>query len=451
MKRKRLITRRSFLKHSASAAGAASVAAVSPIIVSSSAFGADAKVAPSNRIAMGCIGLGGRGTVTLRQFLKRPDVQIVALCDVDAGSRNYEAGWYRGLAPARQIVEEHYAGEKRSGTHKGCDTYGDFRDLLARDDIDAVSIAAPDHWHALQVVAAARTGKDIYCEKPLSHNIVGGRAMVEAVARYGRVFQCGSQRRSDAGWRRACELIRNGRIGKLHTIRVNLMGGHWHRGSYRPQQPMPVPEGFDYDMWLGPAPWAPYTHNRCHWNFRWNYDYSGGQVTDWGAHFIDMAHWGMGTELGGPVEVEGHGEFPVDGALWNTATSFHFECAYADGMRMIVKSGGGSVRFEGTEGWIEPPGKTHPASIAKSEIRPDEMHLYKSKDHHGNFVDCVKTRKPTAAPAEVAHRSISVAHLGNIAMLTGRKIRWDPDKEQIINDPGANALLGRAYREPWIL
>lgn len=449
MRKKERISRRRFIKETAAAAGAA---AVFPAIIPSSALGADGKVAPSNRIVMGCIGLGGRGTVDMNAFLKEPEVQIVALCDVDKGSRNYEDQWYRGLAPAKEAVEKRYAKQAPSGTYKGCDTCADFRELLARKDIDAVTVATPDHWHAPIVIAAAKAGKHIYCEKPLSHTIVEGRKMAEAVERYGVVFQCGSQRRSEAGWRRACELIRNGRIGKVHTIRVDMMGGHWLRnGSYRPQQPIPVPEGFDYDMWLGPAPWAPYIHGRCHWNFRWNYDYSGGMVTDWGAHFIDMAHWGMGAEETGPIEVVGRGEFPKSGALWNTATSFSFECTYANGMKMIVKSGGGGVRWEGTDGWIDGDRKTYPESVGKSAIGPNEIHLYVSENHHTNFLDCIKTRRPTAAPVEIAHRSITVAHLGNIAMLTGRKIKWDPAKEEIVGDPGASALLGKAYREPWVL
>lgn len=438
------VTRRTFLKGMAAAT-------VFPGIISSTALGADGGVAPSDRIAMGCIGLGGRGTVDMRAFLGNPNVQIVALCDVDAGSRNYEDRWYRGLAPAKETVEKYYARQKPSGSYKGCDGCNDFRDIIGRDDIDAVSIATPDHWHALITVAAAKAGKDVYCEKPLSHTIADGRAMSEAVDRYGVVFQCGSQRRSEEAWRRSCELVRNGRIGKLHTVRVSMMGGYWTRGSYRPQQPMPVPAGFDYDLWLGPAPWAPYTFNRCHWNFRWILDYSGGMVTDWGAHFIDMAHWGMGTELTGPLKVKGRGEFPQSGALWNTATSFHIECTYAEDITMIIESGGGGVRWEGTDGWVDGGGGTHPAEIAQSVIAPNEVHLYRSRDHHGNFVDCVKTRRATAAPVEIAHRSISVAHLGNIAMLTGREIRWDPAAEKILDDPGAGALLSRSYREPWVL
>ena len=400
---------------------------------------------------MGAIGLGGQGTRDMGAFLGRGDVQMVALCDVDQGSRNYERGWYRGLAPARETVEKRYAAEMRDGTYKGCDTTTDFRELLARDDIDAVTTACPDHWHALIVVAAARAGKDIYCQKPLSHSIADGKAMVEAVRRYGRVFQCGSQRRSSSRCRRSCELVRNGRIGKLHTVHVGLPGGHSNPGYTMGDEPMAVPDGFDYDRWLGPAPWAPYTHKRCHWTFRWILDYSGGQLTDWGAHFIDMAHWGMGTELTGPVEVEGTGTFPPGGLLWDTATAFDIRCTYPSGVVMHIRSGGGGVRFEGTDGWVDLGGRTEPPEIADSVIGPRETHLYESHSQYGNFIDCVKSRARTAAPVDVAHRSISPAHLGNIAIRLGRKIRWNPEREEIVADPEASRMLSRPYREPWQL
>ncbi|MBN2474042.1 MAG: Gfo/Idh/MocA family oxidoreductase [Pirellulales bacterium] len=438
-------TRRAFLRDTL-AAGAALAA---PYLIPGSALGAEDRPAPSERIALGCIGLGGRGTVNMEAFLGHGEAQIVALCDVDLGSTRYEDAWHRGLAPAKEKVEKHYASQAASGGFRGVDDYQDFRDVLARDDIDAVCVSTPDHWHAPIVVAAAKAGKDVYCEKPLSLTIADGRAMVDAVTRYDRVFQCGSQRRSDAGCRRSCELVRNGRIGRLHTVRVGLPGGHWIRSNAKKTfDPESVPEAFDYDLWLGPAPWAPYTFNRCHWNFRWNLDYSGGNVTDWGAHMIDMAHWGMGCDETGPVEIEGQGTFPPRTDLWNVATAFEFTCTYADGVKMIVKSGGPN-RFEGTEGWVELGGKTDPSSVADSVIGPDEIHLYESRSQHANFLECIKSRQRTAAPVEVAHRSISVAHLGNIAMLTGRKIRWDPAKEVILDDEGASRWLSRAKREPW--
>jgi predicted dehydrogenase len=437
--------RRQFLAQAA----ACGVVAAAPYVITSSALGGEDRPAASQRITMGCIGLGGRGTVNMETFLGQPEVQIVALCDVDAGSTRYEDAWHRGLAPAKEKVENRYAAERTSGTYQGLSTYRDFRELLARDDIDAVCISTPDHWHAPMVVAAARAGKDIYCEKPLSLTIRDGQAMVAAIRRYGRVFQCGSQRRSDAKCRHSCELVRNGRIGRLHTVRVSLPGGHWIRSNAKKTFDVePVPEGFDYDLWLGPAPWAPYAFNRCHWNWRWNLDYSGGNVTDWGAHMIDMAHWGMGCDDTGPVEIEGRGTWPARQDLWNAATGFEFTCTYANGVKMIVSSGGPN-RFEGTEGWVDLGGATHPPALASAEIGPDEIHLYESRSQHGNFIDCVKSRVPTAAPVETAHRSISVAHLGNIAMQVGRKIRWDPAQEEILGDEAAARLVGRPKREPW--
>jgi len=330
-------------------------------------------------------------------------------------------------------------------------TTGDFRELLARKDINAVTCSTPDHWHALIVIAAARAGKDIYCQKPVSLTIADGQAMVRAVKRYGRVFQCGSQRRSSAAARHSCELVRSGRIGKVHTIRVSLPDGHTNPREGRSAPTMPVPKTLDYNMWLGPAPQAPYTLDRCHWTFRWNLDYSGGQLTDFGAHFIDMAHWGMGTELTGPVEIEGTGKWPSRDSLWNTATEFRIECKYANGMRMLITSGGAGVRFEGTKGWVDLGGDTHPASLRTSKIGSNDVHLYESRSQYGNFIDCVLTRKPTVAPIEVAHRSITPAHLGNIAMMLARKVKWDPAKEEFIGDTRANRMRSRAYRAPWVL
>ena len=419
----------------------ASAALAAPYVIPASARGADGRPAPSERITMGCIGLGGRGTVDMGAFLSRDDVQIVVLCDVDAGSDRYEDNWVRGLAPAVESVAKRYGGKQPSG-------YSDFRQLLERKDIDAVCVGTPDHWHAGITVMAAASGKDVYCEKPMSLTVADGRAMVDAVQRYGRIFQCGSQRRSSPQCRHVCELVRNGRIGKLQTVRVGLPGQYWLRKNAKTTfETEPVPEGFDYDMWLGPAPEAPYTYNRCHWNFRWNLDYSGGNVTDWGAHMVDMAHWGMGTERTGPVEVEGKGTFPPRSQVWNAAGSFEFTCTYASGVKMIVKSGG-PTRFEGTNGSLDFEGKL-PPELAQETIGPGEIHLYDSKDHHGNFIECVKTRRITAAPAEVAHRSITPSHLGNIAMQVGRKLRWDPAAERFIDDDAANRMLSRAYRGTW--
>ena len=424
----RQLTRRSFLR-------AAAPVVMAPYIVPASVLGLAKRPAPSERIVVGCIGLGGQGDRDMVGLMNDPRVQVVAICDCDSGSTNYERGWNRGLAPARAKIEAHYAQETRAGAHRGIFETGDFRELHARDGVDAVTCSTPDHWHAAAVVAATKAGKDIYCQKPLSLTVSDGRAMVRSVQRYNRVFQCGSQRRSSSQCRHACELVRN---------------GHNNPRSGRSPEIMPVPEGFDYQTWLGPVPYAPYTLDRCHWTYRWNLDYSGGQLTDWGAHFIDMAHWGMDAENTGPVEIEGRGKFPPRSDVWNTATEWHVECRYADGVKMIITNQGGGVKFVGAEGTVALSG-AEPKSIWESKIGPDEIHLYQSNDHYGNFVDCVISRERTAAPVDVAHRSITPAHLGNIAIRLGRKLRWDPLQEEFIGDSQANRMLSRPYRSPWRL
>jgi len=427
------ISRRVFLK--TAAAGLAA-----PWIVPASALGGEGRAAPSDRIVMGCIGVGSKGRGNLHAFLNRGDVQMVAVCDVDAGRRGR----------AKQEVEDFYAAAAGADAYAGCEAYRDFRDLLARDDIDAVMIATPDHWHALPVIEAARAGKDMYCEKPLSLTIAEGRAMSDAVRRYGRVFQTGSQQRSDGRFRQACELVRNGRIGRLHTMTAGLPTGH----AIEPQPTMPVPEGFDYGFWLGPSPWAPYTEKRCHYQFRWIFDYSGGQVTDWGAHHVDIAQWGHGSEMTGPVAVEGRGEFPENG-LYNTAVNFRFTCTYADGVRLVVTNRApNGVRFEGDAGWVfvKRGGiDAEPKGLLSERIGPHEVRLYASHNHVGNFLDCVRSRRVTVAPIEAAHRSISICHLGNIAMLLERKVRWDPERERVVGDAEADRLRSREMREPWRL
>jgi len=429
------INRRQFLKE---LAGTSVGAVAFPYVVPSSVFGKDGKVIPSERIVMGCIGMGGQGTGNMRGFLGKKEVQIVAVCDVDINHR------YR----ARDIVNKKYG-------NQDCAAYNDFRKVTERKDIDAVSIATPDHWHAIAAVMAARAGKDIYAEKPLAYTIAEGRAICDAVKRYGVVWQTGSQQRSDWRFRHACELVRNGRIGKVHTVKVGLPGKHSLHGDAT--QPTPVPDGFDYDFWLGPAPWAPYCPGRCHWNFRWVSDYSGGQITDWAGHHCDIAQWGMGTEYTSPVEIEGEGVSlkPKDENLYDTIESYRFECKYAEGFTMIVSDKHRmGAHFEGTDGWIHVTRgrlSARPKSVLDSAIGPNEIHLYKSDDHKGNFLDCIRTRLQTVAPAEAAHHSIMIGHLGIIAMKMGRKLKWDPRKERFINDPEADRLLSRPMRSPWHL
>lgn len=432
-------SRRDFLKKaSLAAAGTIGI----PLFIPARALGRAGNVAPSDRIVMGCIGVGSQGTGNMMMFLGKPEAQIVAVCDVDASRRS----------DARRTVETKYA-------VRGIAEYNDFRDLLGRTDLDAVSIAVPDHWHALVATAAARAGLDIYGEKPLAYTISEGRAIVDAVDRYGVVWQTGSWQRSVRNFRYACELVRNGRIGKVHTVRVGLPYGYSiaDMGGFGLA---PVPEGFDYDMWLGPAPRVPYVPNRCHWNFRWVSDYSGGQLTDWAGHHCDIAQWGMGTELTSPVEIEGAAHFPkAKDGLFDTAISYRFVCTYREGFTMIVADAhqqpkGMGVLFEGSDGWIWVDREgfdASPKSLLTSAIGPNEIHLYRSDDHHQNFLDCVRSRKETIAPARVAHRSIMVGHLGLIAMKLGRKIQWDPAAERFVNDPDADRLLARPMRSPWHL
>ncbi len=436
----KLIGRRDFLK----GLGAATAAVGMPHIVPATALGKDGSTAASERITMGCIGVGGerpggQGTVDMRGFLGRDDVQVVAVCDVDSVHREN----------ARRIVNEEYA-------NNDCTAYNDFRELLARDDIDAVSIVLPDHWHAIAAVEAARAGKDIFSQKPLAYNIAEGRAICEAVKRYGVVWQTGNSLRSQRNARFICELVRNGRIGKVHTVKVGLHNAnHIHDNGRRVRSitdPAPVPEGFDYDMWLGPAPWAAYSPGRCHWNFRWISDYSGGQITDWAGHYCDIAQWGMGTERTGPIEVHGKGVFPK-GPLYDTVENYEFTCKYEEGFTLIVSGPmENGIRFEGTDGWAYVSYQridAQPKSILESVIGPDEVHLYESNDHKGNFIECIRTRAETVSPAEIAQRSVSVGHLGVIAIKLGRKLKWDPQAERFTNDDQANKMLGRPMRSPW--
>jgi predicted dehydrogenase len=427
------LTRRALLKKTAGIAG---TAVTFPHLVPSSAVGASGSVAASNRITVGFIGTGGHGrAVNLKNFLANADARAVAVCDVDPNQRNI----------AREMVNKKYG-------NSDCATYSDFREVLARDDIDAVMISTPDHWHVPISIAAAKAGKDVECEKP-TLTIEEGRVLCDVMKRYGRVFQWSTEDRAVHQYHRMCELVRNGRIGKIHTIRVELPSGPNTPGN---PKPMPVPKGFDYDMWLGPAPWAPYTKDRIHWNFRWILDYSGGMLTDWGAHLLDGAQWGNDTEHTGPVEVEGKGEFWKEG-LYNTAKEFHIEYRYADGVRLIVTSGTPSLRFEGSEGWIgnrgwRAPLQAEPKAILDSVIGPNEIHLYTCKaGEQRNFLDCVKSRKDCYFPPEIGQRCFTIAHIGNISMLLGRKLRWDPDNERFVNDEQANRMLSRAMRSPWRL
>jgi len=399
---------------------------------------------------MGMIGLGSMGMRHVKGFLPERDCRILAVCDVDAKRRQ----------TAVNEINQRYQ-------NRDCASYHDFRELIARKDIDTLCIAVPDHWHAGIATLGAQAGQDIYGEKPLALTIAQGQSLCEVVKRYNIVWQTGSWQRSTNHFRFACELVRNGRIGKLRRVEVGIGAGFkpgpGERTVYRipPQPLMPVPEGFDYDLWLGPASWAPYTEKRCHWNFRWIRDYAGGQVTDWGTHHIDIAHWGMGVDDTGPITVEGEGVFPEDG-LWDAASDYHFTCTYANGVVMQVgstKHYAQGVRWLGADGWVHVTRggiKTQPNHLVQEKIGPNEIHLPRPagdhrQGHRRDFLDCVQTRSRTITPVEIGHRSATVAHLGNIAMRVGRKIRWDPQREQIFHDATAERMVRRPVRSPWRL
>lgn len=453
MKQANAFSRREFGRRSAAALAVVAF----PNIIPASVLGAEGRPGANSRINIASIGVGNQGTNDLRSMIPDGRVQFVAVCDTNRESAGYWDGAVAGRDPAKRIVEAHYAKATPSGAYKGCDTYSDFRELLARKDVDAVQIAVPDHWHAILAVEAMKAGKDVYGQKPLALTIAEGRAIADASKKYKRVFQCGSQQRSSKEFRQACELVRNGRIGKLTGVKVGLPGGWRDYGKTADRKkPEAVPDGFDYDMWLGPAMDAPYAPARCHVNFRWIYDYSGGQVTDWGGHHPDIAQWGMDTEHTGPVEIRNaKGVFDPD-ILWNTATQFNFDAVYANGLVMNISDKNKmGVTFEGDKGWVYVTrGKieTNPEDLVTSKIGDNEIHLYKSDNHFANFVDCIISRKETIAPAEIAHRSITISHLGNIAMRLHRStLKWDPKKEQFVGDAEANQMLSRPHRSPWKL
>ena len=420
-------TRRQFLK-------AAAAALAAPCIISSTALGAGDRAAPSNRLTLAHIGIGNQGSGHFGAMLGNGNVQILAVCDVKSEVRY----------GCQKRVNDRYADETAKGTYKGCAAYNDFRDVMARDDVDAVIIAVPDHWHAIIACAAAASGKDVYCEKPLALTIREARKMADTVRRYGRVFQTGSQQRSEDNFRYACELVRNGRIGKVQCVNVGVGGPSSER--YYPEQP--VPPGFDWDMWQGPAPWHPYNAERCSGNYGGGWrlvrDYSGGMMTDWGAHHFDIAQWGLGMDASGPVEVH-----PPDGKEYKTLTYL-----YANGIPMY-HGGANGILFTGSDGKIEVNRgylKSWPEDLIKEPIGPGEIHLHKSRGgHHGDWFDSIRTRERPVADVEIGCRTITVCHLGNIAYWTGHHLKWDPVKEEILGDDEVGRWLDRPKRAPWAL
>jgi len=391
------------------------------------------------------IGLGRQVIFTnLPSFLSAPDCQVVALCDVDR--------WRLNITEDRSVGRSTITPEAL----KGIPQYTDFRELLARPDVDAVMISTPDHWHVPISLAAVQAGKDVCCEKPLTRSIAEGRLLSDLVSRHQRVFRTDSEFRSINSFHRACELVRNGRIGKLHTIRTGVPVDRFEQPERKPQ---PAPQELDYNLWLGPAPEAPYQEARVHRPQAYERggwmrirDYCDGMVTNWGAHLNDIAQWGNDTDRTGPIEVEGHGKYPPKGGLWNVLREFEITYRYASGVRLIYRTQRPYVRFEGSEGWIEAEfGKkldAHPRSLLDSPIGPDETHLL-LKNEKRDFIDCVKNRGRTLEDAEVGHRTTSLCHLGHIAVQLGGKLKWDPLAERFTNSDEANKLLALPSGRKW--
>ena len=448
------VSRRGFLK---TAAGAAAIAGF-PTIVPATVFG---QMAPSERINVGAIGVGriSRGH-DLPAIFKYDGARVIAVCDLDA--KRAELG--------RQFVVDAYT--KKLGKPYGpVQVYHTYHDMLANKEIDAVVISTPDHQHAIVAAAAVRAGKDVYLQKPASLTIAEGRYLSNAVQASGRILQIGSQQRSWKQFHRACELVRNGRIGEVKHVEVGLPGDP----AGGDPTPMQVPDGFDYDAWLGSTPVAPYTIDRVmpqHGFDRPGWlrleQFGAGMITGWGAHHVDTAHWGMNTEYTGPVEIWGTAEFPTHG-LWDVHGKFLTHARYANGMTMDISGDfPNGIKWYGTKGWIfvtrdemmtptagsgkvekiEPLMASDP-KILESVIGPDEIHLYTANEQHANWLDCIKTRQQPTAPVEIGHRACSTCLLHHIAMKTGRHLHWDPEREQFKGDDAANAMLARPQRSPY--
>ena len=421
--------------------------------------------APSNRINVGAIGMGriSRGH-DLPGIWKHDAARIMAACDLDS----------KRVDEAKLLINGQY-GKQTGKPYDGVTGYGDYRELLANRDVDAVVISTPDHQHARLAIDAVQAGKDVYLQKPASLTIAEGRALSDAVHRSGRIFQIGSQQRSwpQGQFRRACELVRNGRVGELKTVEIGLPGDP--SGPVEPE--MPVPKNLNYDAWLGSTPVVFYTENRVHPQDGYGRpgwlrceQFGAGMITGWGAHHIDTAHWGMNTEYTGPIEVWGTAEFPKSG-LWDVHGDFKTEAIYANGVRMIVSGAfPNGIKFIGTEGWVfvsrgnetvtssDPAAQVFVQPLAASDpkilgsvIGPNEIHLPESTDHHGNWLACIKSRQQTIAPVEVGHRACSACLIHHIAMRAKRKLYWDPQRERFKNDDAANALLSRPQRWPYVV
>ena len=446
--------RRAFVKK----LGTASAALVGiPTIIPASALGKNGFVPPSDRITLGFIGAGNQAENDVKGFLPDKRVEVVAVCDPNKRSKGYWNGKEGGREYIIDLVNDYYSKENGK-KYKGPKGYTDFRELIDKKSIDAVEIVTPDHWHSIPALMAAAAKKDIYCQKPLSLTVAEGRAMSNAAKKHNIVFQVGSQQRSNENFRWACEVVRSGKIGKLQKVTCGLPGGTPDFGkTAHLTETVPVPKDFDYNMWLGPAPEAPYCPARTHVNYRWVLDYSGGILTDWGGHHPDIAQWGIGADGSGPVQIKNPKSKWSNHPIYNTATEFYFEAVYENGVELIVSNTGEGidipfgVRFHCEDGmvWADRRKKdANPKSLLDIELE-DKDRLYTSDNHYRNFIDCVISREQPVAPCEVGHRSITIAHLGNIAMMLNQDLEWDPVKEEVKNNFAANHLLYRKMRAPW--
>jgi predicted dehydrogenase len=449
-------------------AGAAAVAGF-PYVVPGRALGKNGRAAASERITVGVIGTGNRGTDDMNGVLKSPLSQVVAVCDCRQPR----------LEAAKTKVAQFYAQESGRGSLAGCKAYHDFRELIDRKDIDAILVCTPDHWHGIVATRALEAGKDLYCEKPLGRTIAESIAIRNAVVKHKRVFQTGTQQRSDAKFRQAVALARGGYLGKIHTIEVAVPAG----GAIPKEPPSPVPEGFDYDMWTGPAPLHPFDKHRCEWlGMYWIYDYCVGFICNWGVHHLDIAAWGCPEVAEAPFEVEGSGFLPTEG-MCSTIVTWRTEFRYPSGLRMSFTSDRGpfdwqksqglteecrrvletldpsrhhptGCRFVGAEGWVHVTRgaiSAEPASLLAKHVDPAGAGIVVSDDHYGNFLECVRDRREPVSSAASGHRATVLGNVADIAVRLGRKLKWDPREEHFVGDEEANRRLAQPMRAPWSL
>jgi predicted dehydrogenase len=419
MTKRKTVTRRGFVR------GVAGAAIAAPYVITSNALGSADVPPASERVTIGLIGCGGRGSAVFRNLIGSGG-QPIAASDPWKDRRERWAGQINGTP------------------------YADFREMLARDDLDAVAVASTDCWHVHHTVAAAKAGKDVYCEKPLGICIREDLICRQVVRRYDRVFQYGTQQRSSAHCRYGCELVRSGYIGEVKELLVIAPDSSPGNST----KPVPLPEGLDYDMWLGPAPWRPYCGQATGGNAWWHdYEYAIGFIAGWGAHPLDILQWGYDTHKTGPWEVEGTATIPETGRN-NVVMKWDVNLQFANGVKMEFRPGGNYTQFTGTEGWIGISRggiKADPPSLLEIKLKPDDVHLPESRNHGGNFIESVKNRQDAASNIDDAVRSDIISHVSEIAIRMGRKITWDPAKEEIVGDEQASRMLARAYREPWRL